>query len=96
LTCDARILVVLGVYAEDGKDRIANCQKPAGHDGLHEGRLEREAEIEDTGEKHSPLFVWEETDRRTFRGELVMCESVECKLPKGHRGDHATLWAMRG
>lgn len=89
LRCDARVLLWLGAYAQDGEDGIAICQRPAGHDGLHEGRLEREVEIEETGEKHSPLMVWMETDRRTFRGELVMCEFVGCTLPKGHRGDHA-------
>lgn len=54
-------------------------------------------------EKHSPhvgvlkdyaypgsktTIVWQESDRRNFRGKFTECDESTCLLPAGHNGDH--------
>ncbi len=39
--------------------------------------------------ERSTDIYWFEEDRRTFRGDWVLCPNKTCILPSGHRGNHA-------
>jgi hypothetical protein len=60
------------------------CELDAGHDNSHYGVVRNYAfQGSHTG------ISWEESDRRTFRGDWARCGIFTCILPLGHRGDHA-------
>jgi hypothetical protein len=38
---------------------------------------------------YSTDIYWYEEDRRTFRGDWIVCDFESCILPGGHHGEHA-------
>lgn len=76
--CDARILVWTDWIASNPPHTagIANCEKthiqPIYKGTVHNGHLGHEVITFDGG-TNRPEFTWYEDDRRTFRGELIMC-----------------------
>ncbi len=78
MTCDAKIRPF------PGPSEI-QCEGEASHDGNHSGVLRDYA-----GHILSATtLVWQEGDRRTFRGEWRPCDSPGCVLPADHWGRHA-------
>jgi hypothetical protein len=98
MTCDAKVLFVASWYDSEGRARIAQCEELHSHPDVdvHHGRITDPFTIFD-GEWNAPEITWLESDRRTFRGDLVMCPALvpakvfpkACTLPGGHRGRHA-------
>lgn len=96
MPCDARILAAHPRTPGVTTTVIASCDGGAGACGpdiapgvfsVHEGP----AELGD-GMPTVTRIRWHNDDRRTFRGELVMCDRLPddaCTLPADHRGDCA-------
>lgn len=98
MSCDARLLVWARWFDDEGLPGVAVCEQAHSHPDVdvHAGRLTREIRTT-TGETSRPGFTWLESDRRTFRGDLVMCPKrirtgavhPQCTLPAGHQRAHA-------
>ena len=85
MTCDARSLLATTRTPGVASDMIANCAREPHDDDRHEGGI-----TFSDGFQSPTIVTWYEADRRTFRGELVLCDQSDCPLPAGHRGGHAT------
>lgn len=75
MQCDAKVLIWPDRGIGEGPG-IAECDQALPHD-FHEGQI------------MATRVTWSESDRRTFRGDLIMCDSPGCYCPINHRGDHA-------
>lgn len=83
-TCDAAALMWSPRTSVTNKTGVARCALVLGHEGEHQSLGV------DEDETWWPTTVyWEELDRRTFRGELILCPDPRCVCPAGHRGNHA-------
>lgn len=79
-TCDAKIRPF-------PNDTELQCEDTFGHPESHRAVLRDYAY---PGSKTD--LVWQEGDRRTFRGDWLSCDESpqsRCILPAGHRGRHA-------
>lgn len=90
MICEARCLVWASWFDKEGIPGIAACEQTHSHPDVdvHAARLTREVTTY-TGATNRPEITWMESDRRTFRGDLVMCPAVRCTLPSGHQRSHA-------
>lgn len=82
--CDASALLGHPERTPGVSLMIVHCAKPGDHGGPHksDGMLMN-------GREMPTSVTWYEDDRRTFRGELTLCDESTCILPAGHRGSHA-------
>lgn len=75
--CDAKVLLWPDRGDGDGPG-IATCDRTLeSPHSYHEGQI------------MATRVSWDEYDRRTFRGDLVMCDTSGCQCPINHRGNHA-------
>lgn len=95
--CGAKCLVwPAGKLPHDQLAGIAVCQRAAHSDETHIGLLDHEVTTFDGG-RNRPEITWLDSDRRTFRDTLEMCDwsgvlagnTFPCTLPADHHGDHA-------
>lgn len=84
MLCEAAVLLWTPRTSVSGKSGVARCSLDLEHDGPHQS-----THIDEEGMPWPTKVVWDEEDRRTFRGELVLCPHQHCVCPAGHRGNHA-------
>lgn len=81
--CDASALLGHPERTPGVSLMVAYCAKGGHDDAEHRGRLVMD------GEPTVTSITRYENDRRTFRGDLTLCDESTCILPAGHRGRHA-------
>lgn len=81
MNCEIKFLLWRDRPSSQGEGpTVLQCQKPKDHEGhQHEGVL------------YQSTIIWLTEDRRSFVGELVLCDGLgdRCVMPANHGGMHA-------